>query len=177
VIEVAGLLAVKAALATLLLVAGLSKLADRAAFQESLGLFTPRRVPRRLRPALAAAVAGIEIVVGALSLLLPRLAVADLAVLALCAAFLAVSLVGARYHRGRRCRCFGSLTDHRFGPASIARSAVLVVGAGAVIAGGGALAAVPLPSPAEWALVLAAMVPTLAALVLAAQVLRVSRVR
>jgi len=174
VIQIAAVLAVKVALAMLLVVAGLSKLADRAAFQESLSLVTPPWMSPRFRPPLAAAVIGTEILAGALSLLLPRLTAVDVAVLTLCTAFVAVSLVGTRYHRGRRCRCFGSLADHRFGPASIARSAVLAVGAGAVVAGHGTLAVIPLPSPVEWGLVLLAMAPTLVALVIAGQVLRVA---
>jgi hypothetical protein len=176
-IPLVAVLAVKAALATLLIVAGLSKLADRAAFQRSLALFTPRRMPPGLRPTLAAAIAGIEIVVGGLSLLQPRLIAGDVGVLALCVAFAVVSLIGVRYHRGQLCRCFGSLADHRFGPASVARSVVLGAGAGVVVVGHGMLAAIPLPTTAEWGLVLLALVPTLFALVLAGQVLRVARVR
>jgi hypothetical protein len=169
------LIAVKASLAVLLLVAGLSKARDLAAFRESVTVLAPRLA--RLVPSrtLAAGVAGVELLAGALSLALPTLLLADVAVLGLCVAFLVVSTVGSLRHRGVSCRCFGALSDQRFGPASVARSAGLVVAAGMVVAGHQSLAAMPLPSPWEWVLVVLALTPVGIAFVLAGKVLRAAR--
>jgi len=174
---VAGLVALKASLAMLLIVAGLSKAADLPAFRDSVAVIVHRLAGGSLGLALAVGVAGTEVVVGALSLALPVLAPADSAVLALCVGFLVVSTIGAWRHRGVRCRCFGALSDQRFGVEAAARSAILVVAAAVVVAGHGAFAAMPLPRPGEWSLVVLAMVPTGAAFVLASRVLREARGR
>jgi hypothetical protein len=171
------LVALKASLAMLLVVAGLSKAADLPAFRDSVAVLVPRLAGGALALALAVGAAGTEVVVGVLSLALPGLAPADAAVLALCAGFLVVSMVGAWSHRGVHCRCFGALSDQRFGVVAAARSAVLVVAAAVVVAGHGAFAAMPLPRFGEWSLVVLAMVPTGAAFVLAGRVLRAARGR
>jgi hypothetical protein len=168
-----GLLAVKASLAMLLLVAGISKAFDLPAFRESIAVLLPR--PAGALPGLALAVAGTEALVGGISLVLPTLAPADLAVLTLCLAFLVVSTIGAWRHRGARCRCFGALTDQRFGTAGVARSAALAAAAAIVVGEHEAFAAMALPSPIEWGLIVAALVPTGTAFVLAGKVLRVAR--
>jgi hypothetical protein len=172
VIVLAGLVAVKVALAVMLVVAGITKLADLAEFQASLWLLLPRWLRRAPAPPFAVGIAGVEIVVGGLSLTRPGWEVPDLAVLALCAVFVLVSAAGSLRHRGRRCRCFGALADHRFGPWSIVRS-VLLLGASGIVAGGhDRLAGAATPDPVQTALVLLALVPTVAAFAVAAQVLR-----
>jgi hypothetical protein len=169
-----GLIAVKVSLAMLLVVAGLSKAADLDAFQQALALVVPGFAGAAARM-LAIGVAGTELLVGSLSLTRPALGLADLAVLALCGGFLAVSLIGSWRHRGASCRCFGALSDQRFGPESVVRSVVLLAAAAVVVLGRDAFSTLPPPAPGHWVLVALALVPTGAAFVLAGRVLRASR--
>lgn len=168
------LIAVKASLAMLLLVAGLSKAADLDGFRQSLALVVPR-FAGTAAGMLAVGIAGTELLVGGLSLALPALGLTDVAVLALCAGFLAVSVIGSWRHRGASCRCFGALSDQRFGAESVIRSVVLLTAAAIVVRGRDALSAVPPVAAGQWALVILALVPTGAAFVLAGRVLRASR--
>lgn len=121
----------KAALAVLLLAAGGAKLADLEGFAATIALFAPRGPVR----AAAAAVAAGEIVVGSASLALPRAWWLNAVVLAICAAFLAVSVAGSVRHPGRSCRCFGALSGRGFGPAGIARSAAMSAAAAIALIG------------------------------------------
>lgn len=129
-------LAAKALLAVMLLVAGGAKLADLPGFAAAVRLLVPLRAPRAAFRAAAAAIALTELALGAASLSLPGLAWLNLAVLALACGFLTVSIAGYALRRGRSCRCFGALSNRKFDAAGIARSAVIAAAAG--------LAAVPL---------------------------------
>jgi hypothetical protein len=126
----------KAALCTVLLVAGGAKFADLSGFASTVRLFMPRyrRTLRRLPRFLAAAVATVEIALGIASLLLPALAWLNVAVLCLAGAFLAVSAIGYAFHRNRSCRCFGALSQRKFDLKAILRGAVLAVLAAIVVA-------------------------------------------
>ena len=131
-------LAARAGLAVVLLAAGGAKLAGIDDFAAAVGLFVPARL-RALRPdrAIAAAIAGLEVAAGAISLAWPVLRWAGLLVLVLAAGFTVVAAIGFARHRGRPCHCFGALTRRGFGPRSLVQ-AVLLTCAAAV-----ALRAVP----------------------------------
>ena len=105
--------------ATVLLVAGVSKLAQPAQWQSQAdGLGVPRFVAR--------AVPFVEVALGACLLVqLQRHAVAWLAV-ALFGAF--TSLLALRLAQGKRppCACFGSLSSKPIGPGHLARNAVFI---------------------------------------------------
>lgn len=171
-----GLIALKVSLAVLLVVAGLSKAADLRAFEQSLVLVVPGVGGAWPARALAIGVAVTELLVGGLSLARPALGLADLAVLALCDGFVVVSVIGSWRHRGASCRCFGALSDQRFGPMSVVRSVALVAAASIVVVlGRDVMSALPEPAAGDWALVVLALLPTGAAFVLAGRVLRASR--
>jgi hypothetical protein len=153
-------LGAKALLAVMLLVAGGAKLADLDSFAASVRLFLPRRLPRRHRPGVPPAAAGLltsvasarriawaaalaELGLGGASLAVPAAWPLNLAVLATACCFAAVSGIGFAFHRGRSCRCFGALSQRKFDRAALARAGAVVA-----LAGG---AAVPV-SPAAVAL-------------------------
>jgi hypothetical protein len=121
----------KAAVAVVLLVAGGAKLADLHGFAAAIGLFLPRRWPRRLRaglPLAAAVIAAGELLLGAVSLCWPALGWVNVAVLALACGFIAVAAVGYARRGGQECRCFGALTRREFGPRALVQ-ALLIGGA------------------------------------------------
>jgi hypothetical protein len=119
----------KAVIAVLLLTAGGAKLADLAGFAATVRLFAPRRTGQRLLRGAALVIALGEIGSGAASLSSPRLGWLNLAVLAICASFVLVSVAGYGWHRGRSCRCFGALSARSFSLAAIARAALLTIAA------------------------------------------------
>jgi hypothetical protein len=146
-------LAAKAAVAVLLLMAGGAKLADLAGFASTVRLFLPAPPKARTTQPQAGAtqpkartiqsraglpasaryaavtIAAAELLAGALSLCWPSLAWVNAAVLALsCGVAIAAGLGFAR-HRGQPCHCFGALTSRGFGPASLSRALVIVVAA------------------------------------------------
>jgi methylamine utilization protein MauE len=123
-------LAARAGLAVLLLAAGGAKLAGTADFAGAVALFLPRwlRQPGPDR-AIAAAIAGLEIVAGAVSLAWPVLRWAGLLVLALAVGFTVVAAVGYARHRGRPCRCFGALTRRGFSLRSLVQAALITCAA------------------------------------------------
>jgi hypothetical protein len=126
------ILAAKAALAVMLLVAGGAKLADLTGFAAAVRLFTPRRLagaasaPTALRMA-AAGLALAELALGGASLAAPEAGGLNLAVLALACGFVVVAAAGYVFHRGRSCRCFGALSRRRFDRAGIGRAAAVAV--------------------------------------------------
>jgi hypothetical protein len=129
------ILAAKAAVAVLLLAAGGAKLADPAGFATAIRLFVPHRAPSLVRarvPAAAAAIIGIELICGTVSLCWPSAGWANLAVLVLSCGFTVVAGLGYARFRGRPCRCFGALTRRSFSVRSLVQS--LVVLAAAVLA-------------------------------------------
>lgn len=131
-------LACKAAIAVLLVAAGAAKLADLAGFAGAARLFLPARTSQALVRAVAAGIALTEIAAGAWSLSSPQTRWLNLAVLALCCGFVAVSAIGYVRHPGRACRCFGALTGRAFTRAAIGRAAVTAIAAGLAAAGAAA---------------------------------------
>jgi hypothetical protein len=122
-------LACKVAIAVLLVAAGGAKLADLAGFAATVRLFLPAMTAQRVPQALAAIIAGLELVVGAASLSSPLAGWLNLAVLVMCCGFVAVSAVGYRRYPGRACRCFGALSGRSFNRATVVRAALLAAGA------------------------------------------------
>jgi hypothetical protein len=100
-------LAAKSAVAVVLLVAGGAKMADVAGFATTVRLFVPRWTPYPIRAVAASAIALSEITLGGASLSAPGLAWIDLAVLAMTAAFVAVSAAGLAFYRGGRAAASG----------------------------------------------------------------------
>jgi hypothetical protein len=132
---VAATLGAKAILAVMLLVAGGAKLADLAGFAASVRLFIPRRLAAAAwsRPAsrgLAGALAAGELALGGASLTSPAAGWLNPVVLGAGCAFVAVSLAGYVFHRGRSCRCFGALSQRRFDRAGIGRAVLIAALAG-----------------------------------------------
>lgn len=130
-----GILAAKALIAVMLLVAGGAKFADLASFAAAVRLLAPVPVPARLFRLTALAIAAAELGLGAASLALPEFGWLNPPVFALACGFLAVSAAGWAFHRGRSCRCFGSLSNRKFDLAGIARAAVIAGGAALACAG------------------------------------------
>jgi hypothetical protein len=124
-----------ALLALVLLGAGGAKLADLGGFATSLvrlGLPEPWS-----RPA-ARLVAAAEVGVGGLSLAGVAPGLVSVLVLGLTVGFVATAGYAARWRPEVRCRCFGALSESRFGRTSVLRSALLAVAAGVVVAAGDA---------------------------------------
>ena len=132
-------LACKASLAVLLVTAGAAKLADLPGFAATVRLFLPVRTRSGSRHATATAVAAGEMVLGAASLSSPLASWLNIAVLALCCGFVAISAVGHARYPGRACRCFGALTGRAFSRAAVGRAGLLAIAA--------ALAALPVSAP------------------------------
>jgi len=119
------ILCAKTAVACLLIVAGGAKLSDPASFASTVRLFIPLRVAWRLLWAMAVGVSLAELAVGLASLTLPAVTALNLVVLAIACAFVAVSALGYAFHRGRSCRCFGSLSQRKFTATGVLRSAII----------------------------------------------------
>ena len=119
------ILCAKTAVACLLIVAGGAKLSDPASFASTMRLFIPLHVAWRLLWAMAVGVSLAELAVGLASLTLPAVTALNLVVLAIACAFVAVSALGYAFHRGRSCRCFGSLSQRKFTAAGVLRSAII----------------------------------------------------
>ena len=118
-------LCAKTALACLLIVAGGAKLADPASFASTVRLFIPPRVGWPLLSAVAVGISLGELAVGLASLTLPAITALNVLVFAIACAFVAVSAIGYAFHRGRSCRCFGTLSQRKFDATGVLRSAVI----------------------------------------------------
>jgi hypothetical protein len=118
-------LACKVVVAVLFVAAGGAKLADLAGFTATVRLFVPAWTALWVPRAIAAMIAGLEVIVGAASLSSPLAGALNLAVLVVCCSFVAVSVIGYRRYPGRACRCFGTLSRRSFNHAGIARAALL----------------------------------------------------
>jgi hypothetical protein len=142
---VIAILGAKVGLAVMLLIAGGGKLADLDGFAASVRLFAPPGWAARPAVARRAALAVTigELALGGASLAWPETGWLNLAVLAACCGFAAVSAVGYEFHRGRSCRCFGPLSRRRFDRAGLARSAAVAAVAGFAAGGLGAAAVSP----------------------------------
>jgi hypothetical protein len=131
------LLSARSVLAVVLLAAGAAKLADLRAFETTilgLGNGMSARGARMLALVLAASEAGI----GFASLAGVWPGAVDIAVLALLVVFAGVTAYAWRRNPGGRCRCFGALSESRFGPREMARSVLLAATGVAVVAAGAA---------------------------------------
>lgn len=119
-------LAAKALMAVMLAVAGGAKLADLDGFAGAVRLFVPRVASDRVRW-IAVAAATSELAVGVASLSWPTAGWLNPVVLALSCGFLAVSVHGYLFNRGRPCRCFGALSRRTFDVAGVLRNMAIVV--------------------------------------------------
>ena len=119
---------IRAGLGITLLLAGIGKVAIRPEFTASAARFLPGPARRHAGQA-AVAVIAVEITAGLATLLIVGSAFLDGIDVALFAALLAVSLIGYWRHRGTPCRCFGALGKGEFNRRTIARNALLVLGA------------------------------------------------
>ena len=136
-------LVIRIALASIFVVAGTAKLADRAGTRAAVAAFG---APAWLAPALAFALPGAELVAAAL-LLPARTAVAGGAVaLALLSLFTAAIAVSLARGRAPDCHCFGQLHSSPAGPRTLIRNVGLT--ALAVFAVAGALEHQPLSAVA-----------------------------
>jgi hypothetical protein len=125
-------LAVKVAVAIVLLVSGGAKLADITGFAAAIRLFVPARAAARHASALPVAaitIAAAELIAGGVSLCWPAVGWMNLAVLALCCGFAVVAGIGLVRHRGRPCHCFGALTRRGFSARTLLQALVIVAAA------------------------------------------------
>jgi hypothetical protein len=127
-------LAAKALIAVMLLVAGSAKLADVAGFGAAVRLLLPLRARSAAVTAMALAAAVTELGLGAASLVLPAVGWLNPVAFGLACGFVFVSGLGYVRHRGRSCRCFGALSSRRFDALAIARSMAIAVVAAAAMA-------------------------------------------
>jgi peroxiredoxin len=124
-------LALRLALAGVLAVAAVGKLADVAGSRRALRDF---RVPDALVAPLALALPAAELLL-ALALVVPSTASGGaLAALALFTGFTAALAVSLRRGRSAPCHCFGRLHSAPVGPRTLARTAALAAAAGALAA-------------------------------------------
>lgn len=125
------ILAAKAGLAVMLIVAGGAKLSDLASFTATVRLFVPRR--RAYRSVVRATTLGIvlaELLLGVASLSFPAQTWINASIFGVTCGFVVVSAYGFAFHRGRSCTCFGALSGRRFDRAGIVRStAIAAIGA------------------------------------------------
>jgi uncharacterized membrane protein YphA (DoxX/SURF4 family) len=122
----------RAVLAVTLLASGGAKLGDLASFADTVrGVGIP---PRHAR-STAGAVALLETMLGALALGGRWVTPVDAAILALLIAFVGISAYAVKTRPDLRCRCFGSLSDARFGRRTLLRTLGLAVLAALVVAG------------------------------------------
>ncbi len=127
------LIALRLALAAVFGLAGVVKLADRAAFARALRTFG---LPARFTGPVAVALPAVELAI-AVTLLLPRVAWwAALAAVVLLVAFIAV--IGRSLARGEApaCGCFGRLSAGPVGRRTLVRNGLLAAAAGVVLAAG-----------------------------------------
>ena len=136
------LLLARLLLASVFVVAGVAKLADREGSRRAV---TDFGVPTALAPALAILLPLAELVV-AVALILASSAWWG-AVGALVLLLLFVVVIAANLARGRKaeCRCFGQLHSEPAGRKDLVRNAVLAAVAGFVVWG-----ATAAPDPARW---------------------------
>lgn len=116
------ILAIKAALALTLLVAGSAKLADVRGFAVTVQLFAPRRTPGLVLHGIAFCIGLVELLLGAASFAFPAIAWVNDAVLVAGCVFVLLSAAGYLFHRGVACRCFGRLSPRVFDALTLARS-------------------------------------------------------
>lgn len=120
----------RALIGLLLIGSGAAKLADLGAVTSML-ISLSRRVSREgNRAALVAS--GVEIASGLLVLTGEMRLAVDSFVLVLTSVVLGLAVRGMRLARGKPCRCFGYLTESRFGWITTLRAGGLLLGASAI---------------------------------------------
>lgn len=119
-------------LASVLLVAGVSKLADRAGSQRGIVEFG---LDARLAKPLAVGVPVVEIAVAIALLFGSTVRFAALAALAVLAGFTVLIAVNVAQGRQPDCHCFGALHSSRAGAGTLIRNGILIALAGLVATG------------------------------------------
>jgi hypothetical protein len=119
---------IRASLGFTLLLAGISKVAVRSEFTASATRFMPVSARRYARQVAVVAIS-VEIVAGFATLLIVRSRFLDTVDILLFAALFMIAIVGYRRYRGTPCRCFGALSKGQFNWLTIARNALLLLGA------------------------------------------------
>src|SRR5262245_21233448 len=127
------LLFVKFALAAILVVAGLGKLADPAGSRKSMVEFG---IPSKLAPTAATAVALCEIATAALLAIPGSTPAGALGALALFACFGGAVAINLALGRAPGCHCFGRLSSGPVGWSTVARNTMFATAAGYVAADG-----------------------------------------
>jgi Methylamine utilisation protein MauE len=128
-------LTAKVIVAVMLLVAGGAKLADVTGFAAAVRLLVPFRMPGVTGRVIALAVAAAEVALGLASLSSPAAGWLNTVVLGVACGFVAVSVWGYAFHRGRSCRCFGALSRRKFDAPGIARALAIAAAAALATAG------------------------------------------
>ena len=121
-------------LAVVLLASAGAKLGDLASFG---GTLRALGVPERQGRPAAVLVAIVEAALGFALLTGTAVRAVDAAVLVLTTGFAAVTVYAVRTRPGLRCRCFGALTESRFGRYALVRTLALAALAAAVLAADG----------------------------------------
>ena len=121
-------------LAVVLLASGGAKLGDLASFG---GTLRALGVPERHGRPAGVLVATVEAMLGFALLTGTAVRAVDAAVFVLMIGFAAVTVYAVRTRPGLRCRCFGALTESRFGRYALVRTLALVALAAAVVAADG----------------------------------------
>ena len=117
------ILVVRLALAAVFLTAGVSKLADRAAFRETVAAFG---VPVRLTRPVAVVVPLAEVAVAAALLPAASARIAAVAALVLLVLFIGAILLTLARGQAPDCRCFGQISNRPISGKTVARNAILV---------------------------------------------------
>jgi uncharacterized membrane protein YphA (DoxX/SURF4 family) len=122
----------RAVVAVTLVASGSAKLGDLSSFADTVrGVGVPRRYAR----GLGTAVALVETALGVLALAGAWVHAVDAAILALLVVFGAITAYAWRTRPDLRCRCFGALSDSRFGRRTLLRTIALATVAALVAAG------------------------------------------
>jgi hypothetical protein len=120
------ILAAKAMIAVMLLIAGGAKLADLGGFAATMRLFMPRQPGKRAMRVFAGTTAIGELVLGTASLCWPAVRWLNTLIFAVVCLFAIITSVGFAFYRGRTCRCFGALSQRKFDLLGVLRSVVIV---------------------------------------------------
>lgn len=124
-----GFLCIRFFLASVLIIAGSSKLADRAGFVMTLiALGVPQR-RKTIAHNLALIISFAEILIGLFVIFGIWQTISDLLLLVTMLGFLFVVIVGLYKAPHAHCRCFGPLDNSKFNAVSLLRNALLVIAA------------------------------------------------
>lgn len=147
----AAALTARAVVAAVLLASGAAKTVDLHSFARTLSAIG---IPERWSRQVAVATAAGELGLGIMSIAGAWVTLVDSLVLALTIAFVLVTAVAIANGRNVACRCFGALSNSRFGARSLVRAGVLSAAAAFVLARNSALEATYDPLSAGTAMVL-----------------------